>query len=61
MDKVKLSKYDAEQQMIEDYRKGNFEPDGGCSCHINPPCSTCESLHEYLDEYCDEYGIEIIN
>lgn len=26
------------------------EIDGGCSCHINPPCSFCETLREKCEE-----------
>lgn len=28
------------------------ESDGGCCCHINPPCSYCETAREYCSE-CD--------
>jgi len=28
------------------------DSDYGCSCHINPPCSFCETPREYCDE-CD--------
>ncbi len=31
--------------------------DGGCSCHINPPCSYCETSREYCPE-CDWDGRE---
>lgn len=30
------------------------EKERGCSCHINPPCSSC--CHNY--EYCPECGWE---
>ena len=33
--------------IIEEHYK-----DGGCSCHINPPCSYCETPSEYCPE-CD--------
>lgn len=31
--------------------------DGGCSCHINPPCSYCETSREYCPE-CNWDGYE---
>jgi len=31
--------------------------DGGCSCHINPPCSYCETAREYCP-VCDWDGNE---
>ena len=33
------------------------ELDGGCSCHINPPCSYCTTSREYCPE-CDWDGRE---
>jgi len=33
------------------------ESDYGCSCHINPPCSYCETSREYCSE-CDWDGQE---
>lgn len=33
------------------------DSDGCCSCHINPPCSYCETSREYCPE-CDWDGYE---
>jgi len=49
--------YEPEERCYREGCKGTMqdEREGGCSCHINPPCGHCTHIHTICDTCDTEY------
>lgn len=60
---MKLSIENAHDRYILAMENGWRPPSEGepnCSCHVNPPCSSCCLDGDYFDEWCEENNINLV-